>query len=223
MKVCFATKSNFYDFCDSSLSLAGNSKVLVFGANGLGLISYKSELCGETEYFQDVAKTSKNFGGVVIIGCDTDTYGAFRKSAIVADSGKLLGVSDAVAVPSYSEYVGGANYVVYKTSAGKIGVLIGKDLYSVEAVSTMSLSDADVIFCIFDRVDSFMPEILLRAYSFIFGVPMVLVGNGYLSVTDIDGKIKISTPKNVATVDINTDKVYGEVLLKKRGYTHYKK
>ena len=223
MKVCFVTKGSFYDFWETRLDMVGKSKIIVFGANGLGLVSYESELSSETEYFQDVARLSKTLGGVVVLGCDTDTYGAFRKSAIVADSGKLLGVSDAVCVSLCSEYTGGVNFTVYNTSVGKIGVLIGSDLYSVDAIKTLSLADADVVFCIFDKVDDFVTEVVIRAYSYLFGIPIALVGDGLVTVSSVDGGVAFSSTKQVATFDVNTDKVYGEVLLKKRGLSRYKR
>lgn len=219
MKVCFVTKGTLSDFWENRLTSAKTAKVVVFGSGGLGLVSYESELEGETEYFHDVAKLSKYLNGVVISGCDTDTYGAFRRSAVVADSGKLLGVSDTVYVSGDSEYTGGANFTVYNTSAGRLGVLVGTDLYSFDAVKCMSLADADVIFCVFGKIEGFIPEIVLRSLSYLCGVPMALIADGYASVSSVKGEISFAGSAKQLVTDINTEKIYGEVFYKNRGCT----
>lgn len=119
--------------------------VLLFGFSGLGLVSYKRELARDTEYFRDVAGLSREIGGVVISGCDTDTYGVYRHSAVVADKGRILGVSDSVYSTDDSEFVAGGNLRVYDTSKGRIGVLVGEDLFFPEAAHTLALCDSELI------------------------------------------------------------------------------
>ena len=51
MRVCFATKDSLNSVWQDKISMLDNHDLLVFGFNGLGLVSYKKELCGETEYF----------------------------------------------------------------------------------------------------------------------------------------------------------------------------
>ena len=112
MKVCLVTSGSFDWVWQERLKEISANDLVVFGFNGLGLVSYKKELAGETEYFQDVAKLSSQLGTVVISGCDTDTFGVFRHSAVIADKGKILGVSDMVHSVDQSEYAPGGNFRV---------------------------------------------------------------------------------------------------------------
>ena len=136
--------------------------MLAFGFNGLGLVSYKRELEGKSEFFHDAAGLSKAVGGVVISGCDTDTYGIFRHSALIADRGRILGVSDMSFSLDESEFRAGGNFRVYETGAGRIGLLVGDDIYFTEAAKVLSLCDADFIVCVYHQVLSNMTEIMLR-------------------------------------------------------------
>lgn len=220
MKVCFTTTGSLTSFWENSLSEINGAKLVVFSSHGLGLVSYESELSGETENFSDLAKLSREVGGVIISGCNTDTYGAYRKSVVIADKGKLLGVSDAVYVTEGSEYTGGVNFVVYKTSIGKVGVLVGEDIYSFEAVKSMAVGDADFIVCVFDEVSSFAPELVVRAEAFLCGIPIVLCANGYAMIANCKGETEFSTGMSIAVASFTLDRVYGEVFYKKRGYAN---
>ena len=141
MDVCFCTADTLNAVWQEKLAKIGKQDVMVFGFNGLGLVSYKKELAGETEYFHDLASLSKQTECVVICGCDTDTYGVFRHSAVIADNGKILGVSDTVHTIDESEFVPGASFRVYDTSKGKIGIIVGEDLYFPEVSRVLALCD----------------------------------------------------------------------------------
>ena len=65
MEICFITADTIDSVWQEKLSAVGKSDVLVFGFNGLGLVSYKKELGGETEYFQDLARLSRELSNVV--------------------------------------------------------------------------------------------------------------------------------------------------------------
>ena len=107
MDISFVTNQTLNQVIESDLSRISESDVVVFGFNGLGLVSYKKELSGITEYFHDLALTSKQLSSVIICGCDTDNYGVYRHSVVVADKGKLLGVTDMAHSIDESEFVSG--------------------------------------------------------------------------------------------------------------------
>lgn len=217
MKVCFATKGSVSDFWEKDVKRASGAKLTVFGFNGLGVVSYESELSGETEFFSDLARFSKAAESVVISGCDTDTYGYFKRSAVVADGGRILGVSDSVFMSGDSEYSVGADFTVYGTSAGKIGVLVSTDLYSYKAVETLVLSGADAIVAVIKKPSGDMPETIARTMSFIFGTPIITVSSGYGVATASNGK-KVFSTTETAVYDLRIEKVYEEVFYKKRGF-----
>ena len=217
MEMCFITADTLDTVWQEKLSAIGKSDVIVFGFNGLGLVSYKKELVGETEYFQDVARLSKQLNSVVISGCDTDTYGVFRHSAVIADKGKILGVTDMAHAIDDSEFVAGGNFRVYDTSAGKIGIILAEDLFFPESGRVLALCDADVIVCLFKKLEGSMPQIMLRAGAFANGVPMALCAKNYAAVADIKGSIVMSGGGKIIKTNVKTEKDFHLISLRQRG------
>lgn len=217
MEVCFITDESLNSVWQYKMQSVMNSSLVVFGFNGLGLVSYKKELAGETEYFQDVAKLSSACQGVVISGCDTDTYGVFRHSAVIADKGKLLGVTDMTHSIDESEFVAGGNFRVYDTSAGKIGIIIAEDLFFPESARVLALCDADFIVCIFKKIENGMPQIMLRAGAFANGVAMSLVAQNYACIADIRGNVSAQKKGEVLKSKIKIEKDYHLISSRRRG------
>lgn len=217
MKFCFCSGDALNKVWQERLDDICSSDVIVFGFNGLGLVSYKKELSGESEYFQDVAKFSKQTSSVVICGCDTDTYGVFRHSAVIADKGKILGVTDMAHAVDDGEFVAGGNFRVYDTSKGKIGILICEDLFFPESSRVLALCDADVIVCLFKKIDFNMPQIMIRALSFANGVAMALCAKNYATVSDIRGNIVFASAKDVVSTQVKIEKDYHLISSRRRG------
>lgn len=217
MEIRLITTDGLNTVWQEKFDAVSKSKLTVFSFNGLGLVSYKKELSGETEYFRDVATFSKQTDGVIICGCDTDTYGVFRHSAVIADRGKILGVSDMVHQIDDSEFVSGANFRVYDTSVGKIGIIVQNDLFFPEVPRLLSLCDADLIVCVFSTVENFIPQIMLRAGAFANGVPMALCAKNYSMVADIRGDIVGGGGGDFLTVKIKNEKDYKLISHRRRG------
>ncbi len=197
-------------------SISG-ADILVFGFNGIGLVSYKKELNGETEYFHDLARLSKALSNVVICGCDTDTYGVFRHSAVVADKGRILGVSDMSHIVDESEFVAGSGFRVYDTSVGRIGIIVAEDLFFPEVPKILALSDADIIVCLYKKLESFMPQIMLRAGAFANGVVMAMCAENYAMVSDVRGRITAASAGEIVRVKIKTEKDFHLISSRQRG------
>ena len=217
MRVNFVTLDTLNAFWRDKLPTTSESDVLVFGFNGLGLVSYKKELNGETEYFQDVAKLSKQISSVVICGCDTDTYGVYRHSVVVAENGKILGVSDMAHSIEDGEFSSGGGFRVYDTKAGKIGIIVSEDLYFPEVPRVLALCDADVIFCVMNKIESNMAQIMLRAGAFANGVAMALCAKGYACVSDIRGNVTIASGAEIVKSKIKIEKDYKLISSRRRG------
>ncbi|MBR5900311.1 MAG: hypothetical protein IKZ38_02825 [Clostridia bacterium] len=217
MKTCLVSGYSVNSVWQDKLTKISGNELVMFGFNGLGLVSYKKELSGETEYFHDVAKLSAQLSCVVISGCDTDTYGVFKHSAVIAEKGKILGVSDMVHSIDDSEFVSGGNYRVYQTGAGKIGIIIAEDLFFPESARVLALCDADLICCIFKKMDTVMPQIMLRAGAFANGVAMSLVSSGYSSVSDIRGNIICASQADIVNVNVKSEKDFHLIGSRRRG------
>lgn len=217
MEVCFVSSGTLNKTWQENIDAISNKELVVFGFNGMGLVSYKKELSGETEYFHDVAKLSKQLSSVVICGCDTDTYGVFRHSAVVADKGRILGVTDMAHSIDDGEFVAGGSFRVYDTSAGKIGVIISEDLFFPETARVLTLCDADFIVCLFKSLDGFMPEIMLRASAFANGVAMALVSKNRVTIADIKGSVALSTTSDMVNAKIKIEKDFHLISSRRRG------
>ena len=217
MKTCFVTGDTLNSVWQEKLSELGRQDLIAFGFNGMGLVSYKKELSGETEYFHDLARLSKQLSCVIICGCDTDNYGVFRHSAVIADKGKILGVSDMVHSIDDSEYAAGSGFRVYDTSVGKIGLLVAEDLFFPETARVLALCDAELIVCVFKKLENTMPQIMLRAGAFANGVAMVLCANNYACVSDIKGRISVASCNDFVKANIKIEKDYHLIQSRRRG------
>ena len=143
---------------------AGAAELAVFGFDGIGEVSYEKELKGESTYFEDVALLSKQMKNVIVCGCITNTRGHKRKSAVVAENGRLLGVSDMLNVIDGGVGAGAA-LRVYETKIGKMGVVVAEDLYFPETVKTLALCGCEFIVCPFGQMRDSLQTVLLRALA----------------------------------------------------------
>ncbi len=217
MEICFVLKETLNAVWQEKIDEIAGSDVIVFGFNGLGLVSYKKELSGETEYFHDVAKLSKQLSSVIVCGCDTDNYGVFRHSCVIADKGKLLGVSDMTHVIDQSEFSAGGNLRVYDTSAGKLGIIVCEDVFFPETVRVLALCDADILICVYKKLENSIPQLMIKAGAFSNGLPIALCANNYVAVSDIKGEIKISGSKNIIKTKIKLEKDFHLISSRRRG------
>lgn len=218
MRICFVSRETVGDFSFRATDCSAD--VIFFGFGGVdGEVSYERELKGETAYFEDVALLSKEYKCAVVCACVTDTRGIKRKSAVVAEGGRILGVSDMLNSVD-GEYNPGAGLKTYDIKAGKIGVVVGEDIYFPELLRTLAVCGSEVLFCPFSQTDG-VENILLRAAAFSYGVPCALCGEGYSSVADIDGSLAFSSPSSPVTFDLEQKKEYRLIETRRRGF--YKK
>lgn len=150
MRICFVSRGSLNSFWDTYGG--SDADIVFFGFQGIGEVSYEKELRGETGYFEDAAILSKENHNVVVCGCVTDTRGVKRKSAVVAENGRLLGVSDMLNAID-GEYKSGAGLRVYETKVGRLGIAVAEDLYFPEILRTLAVCGSDLILCPFgDRL-----------------------------------------------------------------------
>ena len=217
MKVCFVTEGSLDEFWETGIREVGSPDLLIFGFHGLRSLSYKKELDGETEYFQDIAILSKELGCAVISGCDTETYGIMRRSAVIADRGRILGVSDMAHAIDDSEFQSGGGFRVYDSSAGKIGLMVAEDLYFPETGRVLALCDADVIVSVFPVVENSLPQVMMRAAAFSNGVTVAMCATGYCQIADIRGEISLASGKKIVSAEIAPEKDYHLIACRRRG------
>ncbi len=194
-----------------------DSQIVLTGFNSLGKVSYKYELSGAESKLSTLSAFSKKTGGVVIAGAVTDNYGILKKSVVIADKGKLLGISDAVIGYEDSSYQGGGTYKVYQTSACKIGVIVDGDIKNFEAVKSMALCDADLIVIVSKEEEKKEHNFLIRAYAYLFGISVVILTKTGVIASDILGEICGKSLEKQSNIIIPVKRQYVLTKVKRRG------
>ncbi len=191
--------------------------LLFFGFGGLGEVDYERELKGESDDCERVARLSKREENLVVCGCVTNTRGLKRRSAIVAEGGKLIGISDKLYGVD-DDYSPGDSLRVYQTAVGKMGVLVGEDLYFPDAAKALVACGSDFLVCPFGRNSGSLPTLLLRATAFWQGVPILLCGRGYCAIATPEGELAFSSPSSPVFVDYEPKTERHLVRYRKKGY-----
>ncbi|MBD5632358.1 MAG: hypothetical protein HDP34_03935 [Clostridia bacterium] len=190
--------------------------IAVFGFSGLGEVDFERELKGETEKFEEVARLSKACGCGLLCGCKTLSRGVTRKSLAVSDKGKLLGISDMNHVIDGEEYKSGASLGFYKVGGCKVGLCIENDLLFPDAIKSLSMCGCNVIVAVLEEVRDNLPPLLVRAYSYLYGVPIIMCAGKTAYFADISGAIATSTQKN-ALFEVSPQSRYHLVTVRRRG------
>lgn len=221
MRICFVTGGSLSEYAEK---YEGDiADVVCFSFQALGKVSYERELKGETSLFEDVALLSKEQKNVVLCGCYTDARGIRRKSVVVAERGRILGVSDMINRMDGGEYRSGAGVKIFDTSAGKLGVVVGEDLYFPQVLQTLSVCGAEVAVVIFEELSESLEQTLMRAEAFLYGIPVCLCAFGYAEAADIGGKLLFSSPKSPCFLDLKREQEYHIVETRQRGFYRRKR
>lgn len=212
MRIGFVSRSDVGAFLKSYEGERADA--FVFGFNGTGQVSYEKELDGETNRFEEAAMLSSKYKCVVVSGCVTDTRGHKRRSAVVAENGRLIGVTDLTRVID-GDTGGGAFLRVYETKIGRIGVAVGDDLRFFEVFRALSDCGAEYIVCPVERIRE-IETVLARAYAYSCGTPIALCAEGYAVVAGTDGKLVFASPTSPAFAQMEVLKEYHLVEIRRR-------
>ena len=215
MRIGFVSKDSLRAFKESWNG--EQADLFVFGFEGMGEVSYEKELKGESGFFEDAALLSKATKGIVVCGCITDTCGHKRKSVVVAQNGRLSGVSDMLNIID-GEYGAGAALRVYDTKLGRMGVAVAEDLYFPEVIKSLAVCGSEFIVCPFGKVTDALQSVLLRASAYLYGVPLLFCGKGYCMLADSKGSICFASPQSPVYTDFENVREYHLVETRKRGF-----
>lgn len=221
MRICFVTNGSLSEH--STRLQERGTDIILCGFQAIGDVSYERELKGETNLFEDVAIFSKEMRGIVVGGCFTDVRGLRRKSVVVAEKGRILGVPDMVNRIDGGLFRAGAGIKIYETSVGKLGIIVAEDLYFPRVGETLSVCGADMAICIFEQFSDSIEPVLARAQAYFYGIPFLLCGYGYAFVADIGGKVRFSSPQNLSTLELSREQEYHLVETRQRGFFHKKR
>lgn len=189
--------------------------ILVFPFGGVDEVSYAKELKGETCVFETVAELSKCLRAAVVCGCVTNTGGHKRKSAIVANKGKLLGVTDMLNAVD-GEVASGASLQVYATDVGKMGVAVADDLQVYEVMRALTLCGSDFLVCVCEKPKA-VHGALIRAWAYCLGVPVLLAEEGRAGAADETGALAFSSTQAASAISVTPRREYHLVETRRRG------
>ena len=181
--------------------------VAVFGFGILGEVDYERELKGETEKFEDAARLSKSSNCGLVCGCRTISRGLVRKSASVADRGKLLGISDMNHVLDDEDYKSGASLGLYKINGCKVGVCIENDLLFPDTFKSLTACGCGAVVVLMEELRDNIPPMLIRAYSYLYGVPIIMTAGKTAYFADITGAIATSN-QNATLFEVSPQNRY---------------
>ena len=221
MRICFVTDGDLGEYGEKFIG--AETDIVCFSFHALGEVSYERELKVETSLFEDAALLSKEAKNVVVCGCYTDARGVRRKSVVVAEKGRILGVSDMVNRIDGTPFRAGAGIKIYDTSAGRIGIIVAEDLYFPRVIETLSICGAELALCIFEELNESLEQTLIRAGAFLYGVPVCLCASGFAEAADVGGKLLFATPKSHSVFDLKREQEYHLVETRQRGFFLKKK
>ncbi len=221
MRICFVTTGSLNAYAEKYIGTGGD--VVCFSFSALGEVNYERELKGDTSLFEDVALLSKEGKNVVVSGCYTNARGIRRKSAVVAERGRILGVSDMINRIDGAEFRAGAGIKIYDTQAGKLGVVVGEDFYFPQVIQTLSVCGAECAICIFEQLNESLEQVLMRASAYYYGLPVCMCAYGYAQAADIAGKLRFASPESPCLYDFEREQEYHLVETRQRGFFKRKK
>ena len=214
MRICFVSRGDLGAFkCREEKT---GAELILFGFNGMGEVDYEKELRRESTFFEEATLLSKRDKNIVVCGCITNICGHKRKSAVVAENGKLLGVSDMQCAID-NEVSCGGGMKLYDTKQGKMGVLVADDLNFPEKIRSMVDCGCEFIVCPFGRIINELQTLLIRTYAYLFGITIYLCGRGYCAIADGRGKISFSSPFCPVVVNFAEEKEYHLIESRRRG------
>lgn len=211
MKICVVTDKRK----QTSVRLP-QCDVALFGFGALGLVDYECELDGTSDKLEQASKLSRAAKCGVLCGCITNSRGLLRKSVAVASGGKLLGISDMLNVLDGEDYKSGAGLGIYTVGGYKVGLCIDNDLNFPECIKTCAVCGCNLIAVHAEEVADGIPPLLIRAYAYLYGMPVVLCAGGTAYFADING-VLASSNQEVAVFETSPKNCYRLVTTRRRG------
>lgn len=190
--------------------------IAVFGLK-LGEVDYESELKGVSDKFEGIVRLSGKGRCGVLYGCRTNSRGILRKSVAVADRGKLLGITDMNHIIDAENFKSGAGLGVYNVNGYKIGVCIENDLLFPDCFKAFSAYGCNAVVVFLEELKNYLPPLLIRAYSYLFGVPVIMCAGNMAFCAEITGEIA-SSSQQYSLFDIDPRSHYHVVTTRAKGF-----
>ena len=209
MKICVLTRP-----------VAGRAElppcdVALLGFGWLGDVDYSSELAGKSDKLGALARLTSGPARAAVCGCRTDSRGLRRKSAAVAECGRLAGISDMLHVVGGENYKSGATLGHYRLGGYRVGVCIENDMLFPENIGSLSLLGCDLLAFLSEE-PSPMQATLLRAYAYLYGIPAVMCAGNCAYFADITGAL-LTSPRPETVFSLTPRNNFRVVTTRRRG------
>ncbi len=218
MNFTFVTRGKFEEFLAHDVERLRQPDVLVLSEGIVEACDLLQEAEGTSSRFLQLADLSEQLSCVLICGMDTSVCDIVHRSAAVFDCGRLMGVSDMTYTSEDTPYTPGAGVRVYETSAGRIGIVVGEDLYVPDILHTLTLCESDVVVSLFGKIRTPIPQLMLRASAFCNGVNICMSAKGYVQIADICGELVCALDASMLEYHLELARDYRPVHTRKRGF-----
>ncbi len=167
MVISFVTDGKLTD-------IAEETDAVFIAPDFLGEVSYEreranmSKLCLAAKYS---AACSVVFGAVTVLGA------VRRRSAVVAQKGKLVTIADEVYADGKDGFAGGTLPQTLDTPHGKIGIAVAGDMLAPGLLQYFADAGCDVVCAMLWHTDE-MTEVLARAIAYMYGYHIAVCAPG---------------------------------------------
>ena len=192
--------------------------VALFGFGSLGEVDYQEEIAGKSFKLEEAARLSKNADCALFCGCVTIVKTHARKSVCVCERGKLAGITDSLFVMDNENFKSGAGVGVYSACGYKVGLCVENDLLFPEVIKTLSLCGCNLVVAVLSELKNAMPPLLIRAYAYLYGVPVLMCAGKTAYFADTAGVIATSK-QDVCLFETDIKNDYHVVSTRVRGKT----
>lgn len=214
MRICFLFSEPFSSFPPQNT--AADLYILPFAA--LGEVDFDDEISGRSKKLKALAALSKKFSAAIVCGCYTSIKGIKRKSAAVADKGRIIGIADEVNIIGGGDYRPGTGLKIFDFPSGKIGIAVAEDVLFPDVIKSLADCGCSAIVCPFEKLSSFVPVTVARANAYVYGTEIALCADNYSLAAAPSGEVAFASAKSGRTYEFFPEAGYRETTKKERGF-----
>lgn len=132
-------------------------------------------------------------------GCYTYSCNRKRKSAAIADKGRILGVSDMLCNLDDGDLRAARISAYTRLPRDASGSSSARTCFFPKSSRLFPDCDAVIAICLYEENVDFLPQVLMRAFAFCYGLDICLCGAGIAQVASTGGELSLSSPAPNAT------------------------
>lgn len=200
------------NYQESESQVFDNADLILIGRRSFDTINFKRELNGTEDIFHKIGNISKKYNAPCFVAIKTDNYGLIKRSVGIFEKGKLLGICDAT-MP-YKGESPSFGYKICKTSIGKIGVAVAKDIKNLDCLKALYLCESDLIINLYADIYDFNMQTLIPSLSYLYGIPIISMGSHGVVASSAGGKIVYASEDKKGKFALSTRRTISQVLVK---------